>query len=500
VEVRLFFVSIRRSRVRANPKYARSRLAALLGTLILGAPGLAACGREPAGGARPDVVLIVIDTLRADHLGVYGYDRDTSPHIDALASRGVVFTRASSPSSWTRPAIASLMTSRLPSEHGAVTAQHRLDDRVATLAEVFRSAGYRTLGVCANVAHITERAGFARGFDDWKTLRVPVAEGEGEAIWAEPTPSGSRRWLRAPTAPELNRELLPRLPAAGGRPVFLYVHYMDPHSGYLPASPYRERFLRDPAFDRGQPPATSDHVRELAAGRLSIDERGRQRLIDLYDGEIAAVDDAVGELLAALAERGYEGRSVIALVSDHGEEFGEHGGWFHGITLYHESLNVPFLLWDSRTGEVGATVDTPVDLLDVPTTLLALAGLEPTEGMRGRRLGADGATPPTRSLFAELHRDLLIEGGVRERSHRWAYTRWPWKVIAHRQRVVEFYRVDRDPLEREVLEPGDDETPVEVFAQGSAVVRGIVTPRHDELLQQLDPEEREALQALGYAD
>ena len=486
--------------MRAKQGHARSRLAAALGALILGAPGIAASGGDATGGPRPPVVLIVIDTLRADHLGVYGYDRDTSPHIDALASRGVVFTRASSPSSWTRPAVASLMTSRLPSEHGAVSAKHRLDERVATLAEAFRSAGYRTLGVCANFAHVTERAGFARGFDDWTTLQVPVAEGEGDPIWAESTPSGSRRWLRAPTASEVNRELLPRLPAAGGRPVFLYVHYMDPHSGYLPASPYRERFLRDPAFDRSQPPATSDRVRELAAGRVSIDERGRQRLIDLYDGEIAAVDDAVGELLAALAERGYEGRSVTALVSDHGEEFGEHGGWFHGITLYHESLHVPFVLWDSRTGEVGATVDTPVDLLDVPTTLLALAGLEPTEGMRGRRLGADGATPPARPLFAELHRDPLIEGGVRERSHRWAYTRWPWKVISHRRRDVEFYRLDRDPLERDALEPGDDGVPAEVFAQGSAVVRSIIAPRYDELLQQLDPEEREALRAMGYAD
>jgi arylsulfatase A-like enzyme len=145
-------------------------------------------------------------------------------------------------------------------------------------------------------------------------------------------------------------------------------------------------------------------------------------------------------------------------------------------------------------------VDTPVDLLDVPTTLLELAGLEPAAGMRGRRLGADGATPATRPLFAELHRDPLIEGGVRERSHRWAYTRWPWKVIAHRRRGVEFYRVDRDPGEQNVFEPGDDGVPTEVFAEGSALVRSIVAPRHEELLQQLGPEEREALQALGYAD
>jgi len=475
---------------------AASRLAAVLCALAA-----AACESEPApaGASAPDVVLIVIDTLRADHLGVYGYARDTSPHIDALASRGVVFTRASSPSSWTRPAVASLLTSRLPSEHGAVSAEHRLDSRIATLAEVFHNAGYRTLGVCANFAHITERAGFARGFDDWTSLKVPVAEGQGDPIWAESTADGKRQPLRAPTAAEVNRALLPRIPAPDGRPVFLYVHYMDPHSGYLPAAPYRERFLRDAAFDRTQPPATSDYVRELAAGRISVGERSRERLIDLYDGEIAAVDAAVGELVTALAERGYEGRSVYALVSDHGEEFEEHGGWFHGLTLYGESLQVPFVLWDSRAAPVGATVDAPVDLIDVPTTLLALAGLEPAAHMRGRRLAADGAAPTARPLLAELHRDPLIEGGVRERSHRWAYTRWPWKVITHRRRDVEFFRLDRDPMERESIRPGDAGVPADLFAEGRALVSRIVVPRREELRQQLDPEEREALQALGYA-
>jgi arylsulfatase A-like enzyme len=472
---------------------ARGRLAA-----VLAAAAVAGCGGEPdaAASARPDVFLIVIDTLRADHLGAYGYARDTSPHIDALAARGMLFTRATAPSSWTRPAVASLLTSRLPSEHGAVSAEHRLDERIVTLAEIFRDAGYRTVGVCANFAHITARAGFDRGFDDWTGLKVPVAEGEGDPIWAEATEDGRRQPLRAPTAAEVNRALLPRIPPAGPRPVFLYVHYMDPHSGYLPPSPYRERFLSDPVFDRAQPPATSDFVRELAAGRIAVDERGRQRLIDLYDGEIAAVDDAVGALLAALAERGYAGRAVYALVSDHGEEFTEHGGWFHGLTLYHESLHVPFALWDSRAVAVGARRDTPVDLLDMPTTLLALAGLEPAAGMRGRDLSA--AEVPTRPLLAELHRDPLIEGGVRERSHRWAFTRWPWKVIVHRRRGVEFFRLDRDPEEREALSPGDEGVPSDLFAEGRAMVEGIVKPRREALRQRLSPEEREALEALGY--
>jgi arylsulfatase A-like enzyme len=479
--------------VNAKRGRVRSGLAALT------AAALAGCGGEPVApaDARPNVVLIVIDTLRADHLGAYGYARDTSPHIDALAARGVLFTRATAPSSWTRPSVASLLTSLLPSEHGAISAEHRLDERIATLAEIFRDAGYRTVGVCANFAHITERAGFARGFDGWTVLKIPVAEGEGDPIWAEATGDGRRQPLRAPTAAELNRALFPRIPPPGPRPVFMYVHYMDPHSGYLPPSPHRERFLGDPTFDRGQPPATSDFVRELAAGRVAVDARGRQRLIDLYDGEVAAVDAAVGALVAELSERGYEGRTVYALVSDHGEEFAEHGGWFHGLTLYQESLRVPFALWDSRAGPAPARVDAPVDLLDVPTTLLALAGLEPATGMRGRDLSAAGAR--ARPLLAELHRDPLIEGGVRERSHRWSFTRWPWKVIVHRRRDAQFFRLDRDPREREALSPGDAGVPPDLLPEGRAVVERIVQPRREELHQRLAPEEREALEALGYA-
>lgn len=474
--------------------------AAVAASLLCGL-ALTACERGPGyaadGPTRPHVVLVVIDTLRADHLGVYGYPRNTSPHIDALAARGVVFRRATSPSSWTRPAVGSLMTSLYPTEHAAVSAQHGLDPQVSTLAERFRAAGYRTIGVCGNFAHITDRAGFARGFDHWSSPKVVVDENNGDAIWAERNWWGVRHSLRALTGAELNREVFQRIPPARERPIFLYVHYMDPHSGYLPPSPYRERFLRDPEFDREQPAATSDWVRDTAAEKVAIGERGRERLLDLYDGEIASVDAAFGELMAHLEERGYPGNTVYAVVSDHGEEFAEHGGWFHGLTLYRESLAVPLVLFDSRADAVGATVDTPVDLLDLPTTLIALAGLRPDPRMRGRALGADGRSPAPRPLLAELHRDPLFEGGVRPRSHRWAFTRWPWKVIVHRAREGEFFRLDRDPGEREVLGV-EDGAPAELFREGRALIRKIVEPRRTDTFEALGSDAREALEALGY--
>ncbi len=477
----------------------RSPRAALAVALLCGL-ALTACDRSPdpaAGPSRPHVVVVVIDTLRADHLGVYGYPRNTSPNIDALAARGVVFQRATSPSSWTRPAVGSLMTSLHPTEHAAVSAQHALDPKVAMLAERFRAAGYHTIGVCGNFAHITERAGFARGFDDWSNPRIVVDGEGGDAIWAERSWWGKRRSLRALTGSELNREIFPRIPASGKRPVFLYVHDMDPHSGYLPPAPHRARFLRDPEFDRGQPSATSDWVRNTAAGRDEIGERGRERLVDLYDGEIASVDAAFGELMAHLEARGYSGNTVYAVLSDHGEEFAEHGGWFHGLTLYRESLAVPLVLFDSRADAVGARVDAPVDLLDVPTTLMALAGLHPDPGMHGRALGADGTEPAPRPLLAELHRDPLFEEGVRPRSHRWAFSRWPWKVIVHRAREVEFFRMDRDPGEHEALSVGDG-APRELFREGRALIEKIVEPRRTDTFEALEPEERDALKALGY--
>ena len=193
---------------------------------------LLALGCEAPPSA-PHIVLIVVDTLRADHLGAYGYDRPTSPHIDKLAEGGVVFTRATAPSSWTKPSMASLFTSLRPSQHGAVSFARQLDSGAPTLAELLRAAGYRTVGVTGNFVHVNETSGLHRGFDVWESISYQLGEGAGDMLLSLKTDDGREVALRAPVAGEVNREVLRRLPPAEGPPLFLYVHYMEPHVIYF---------------------------------------------------------------------------------------------------------------------------------------------------------------------------------------------------------------------------------------------------------------------------
>jgi arylsulfatase A-like enzyme len=459
-----------------------------------------ACTPEPR--LPPDIVLVVIDTLRADHLGAYGYARSTSPRLDALAAQAVVFEEAISPSSWTRPAVASLFTSRLPSEHGAVSTSSRLADDVPTLAESLGAAGYRSIGVSANFPHVNAATGLTRGFDSFAALRSEAALDDPDWLWPEPDGASGGRRLRAPSADEVNAELLRRLPKRIEAPVFLYVHYMEPHSGYSPPASLRARFLRDPALDRRSPPASSDHVLDLATGALEASYAEIERLVDLYDAEIAAADEAFGRLLDALDARGIGEDAVVVVVSDHGEEFGEHGGFFHGLALHRESIRVPLLIRapGRRSGERRSET---VDLLDVPTTLLALADTAPAAGMRGRDLLDAAPLAPRLDLLAELHRDALVERRTGPRRHVWALLRWPWKIVRPRRGSARAYHLGRDPTEQSAVsttERGRYGPLVADLAREGQALRLALRRRATPSEAPLDAEARAALRALGYVD
>ncbi len=468
------------------------RAAALVAALLMPASLLMpACqAREP----RPHLVLIVVDSLRADHLGAYGYERPTSPNIDRLAREGVVFTRAIAPSSWTKPSMASLFTSRAPHEHGAVSVAQDVDPGLPTLAEQLRDAGYRTLGVSGNFVHVREDNGLANGFESFTSVLFHLPESGGDSILSLDGKGGRPLALRAPDATELNAEVFARLPPAADGPLFLYVHYMDPHAGYLPPERFRGAFARGDADASGG--VSSDEVVALAARAARLSPVERRHLVDLYDAEIAAVDDAIGRLLGELARRGYADDSVVVLVSDHGEEFADHGGWFHGLTLHAESLAVPLVMHGSRVPG-GLRREEPVDLLDVPTTLLSLAGVRPAPGMRGRDLLADGGLA-SRDLAAELHPDAHFEARVREREQRVALLRWPWKAIVARDGTETLYRLDRDGAESRPVAAGDDEAALALLRDAGRLARRSATvepaPREG-----LDPDALEGLRALGYA-
>jgi len=467
------------------------RSAALL--LLALAPALA-CDQPPVD-PRPNLLLILVDNLRADHLGLYGYGRDTSPQIDRLGASGVVFENASATSSWTKPSVASLFTSRDPSEHNAVSFARHLDPELPTLAESLRDAGYRTIGVTANFVHVNERWGFDRGFESWNSFSVEVDD-EAEVMWRYEHQPGAFVSLRAPNAAEVNKEVLERLDASDASPVFLYVHYMEPHSPYTPSPQHLKEMVGTEQPEAGAF-ATNDLLVQIARGEVAVDDAQRQWLIDLYDAEIRAVDAGIGELLAELRRREMLANTVIAVVSDHGEEFGEHGGWFHALTLHHESLAVPVVFHDARSSGGGQRLREAVDLVDVPTTLLALAGVAKPAGMRGRALLTDRPLAP-RDLVAELHEDPKIEEHIRPRRHRFALTRWPWKAIVDRDRTRRVYRADRDAAEAAPMADAGG-SPDALSGAIDALAARLVEPETRDA-EPLDSDAVDGLRALGYVE
>ena len=284
---------------------------------------LAGCGLR--GGSRPpNIIVILVDTLRADHLGCYGYARPTSPFLDSLAARAVFFESCSAVAPRTEPSVASLFTSLYPSRHGAVNSltvrdqKQVLPERVVTLAEMFRANGYGTAAVLTN-GNASARFGYAQGFETSPMLHDARAAAVGTRALAELGKLGAER------------------------PFFLYLHYMDPHSPYLPPVPYQNHF--DPEY-RGTILGTShEQIFRILAGEETATARDIEHLIAQYDGEILYLDQALRTLFSALRAEGYLENTLILFTADHGEEFWDHGKLFHGYTLYQEQLHVPLFVW-----------------------------------------------------------------------------------------------------------------------------------------------------------
>jgi len=423
-----------------------------------------ACGGgdgEPAGaGSRPDVLLIVVDTLRADHLGSYGYARDTSPHIDALAADSTRYTRAFSHAPWTTPSVAALLTSRYPASLGIANVQSPLPDGVALLPELLRDAGYRT-GAFVSHSFVSRKWGFARGFDSFDESQV-----KGHLATTSPALSDlAIDWLE--------RHL-------GDQPVFLLLHYFDPHFGYLEQRDFpfegRDPSYTGPVRSGSLPSRFADAPETLGADDL-------RELRRLYDSEIALTDREIGRVLACLRDAGRYASSVVVLTGDHGEEFLDHGALDHAKTLYDELVRVPLLV--KLPGRPPATVDSPVALVDVLPTLLDWLDLEAPLGVRGRSLLAEAAAP--RPIFLETQRLRRLRAVVHG-DHK--------LIVDLDSGDAQLFDLAADPGERSDLA---GERPEQVaalrrllddWAGGQPEVRG-------EPLE-LSDEERERLEALGY--
>jgi arylsulfatase A-like enzyme len=424
----------RRTRIVLETKFLRP---ALLCAFLLVASG---CGESPGSGVttpsaaqRPNVLVISIDTLRADHLSCYGYPRATSPHIDRLAADGALFERAWSTTSWTLPAHLSMLTGEYISAHGVC--DDRLWDVVGKpggpealplcgtfVSELARQVGYRTAGFYS-WKYLEPRFGFGPGFETWERIGYsvyshPVHSVQFETLRAANDKAAVEAWRKRepllfddqrPTAGETvdaalgwlerrNNEPQPETHA----PFFLFVHLFDVHDAYKPPPPFDTRFC-DPAYSG---PITGDQVSSpkslVVPGMAPAD---LEHLIALYDGEIAWTDTQVQRLLDYLDAQGLRDDTLVVLTSDHGEEFFEHGQKTHRVQLHPESLRVPLVLrWPARI-RPGTHVAGNASLVDIVPTLCELLDLPVPRDVSGRSLVdalRTGSIPADRDLLSEL--------------------------------------------------------------------------------------------------
>jgi len=338
---------------------------------LLGAVALCACKAPVLRDEVDTVVLLSIDSLRADHVGAHGYGRPTTPSIDALAARGTVFDRAYSTTSWTLPAHVSMLTGLEAETHGVIDDGQSIPATILTIAERAKSAGVETAGVYSG-PYLQRAYGFGRGFGTYANCSGIGADDAGLGLdWGER--KGTHRTSHeAVTNPCVRGRVAAwarSAPRTGKR--FLFVHLWDVHYDYAPPPGYVEIF--DPDY-RGSADFSKLFVNESI--RAGMPARDLRRLIALYDGEIRWTDDTIAGILADLDGAGLLRRSIVVVTADHGEEFFEHGGKAHRLSLHEEVLRVPMIVARPGGPELGRRSDEVVSLVDVAPAICTWLGLD----------------------------------------------------------------------------------------------------------------------------
>ncbi len=431
---------------------------------------LAGCGR-PAEPYRPDVLLVVMDCLRADHVGAYGYPRPTTPTLDRLASEGIRFESAYSNGTWTKPAMATLFTGLYPSEHGLLkvgtpagdlTETDALADGIPMLAARFAAAGYRTIAA-VNQIHLKPEFGFGRGFDDYQ-------------------------WVKGRSAIQLNRRVEKSVAAARpGQPVFAWVHYLDLHWPYRHFRKQRHPELGATEMDP-EPPVEQgrDLIRGWVADHLT--DENRKALAARYDREIRFDDEALADLLERFRAAGRLDNTFILVTADHGEGFYEHDKLMHGFEPYEEVARVPLILRPpSRMDLPSGVRRTIVSHVDLGATLLDLLGLPPLQGASGR------SYVPVLEGRDDLERSVLIQTELTTALRKGRY-----KLIRHSNEKVELYDLQADPAEaRDLAAAGCAGECIPLLAELERQLRALGPPRAGKR-GTFTREETEELRALGY--
>ncbi|MBW2541914.1 MAG: sulfatase [Deltaproteobacteria bacterium] len=453
---------------------------------------------ESTASAGPNLLMIVLDTVRADHLPPYGYERDTMPFVTGFAARATLFEHAVAASSYTLPSHATLFTGLLPESHGAsvveagvsldglglegdTTPVAPLSDEATTLAELARKAGLATGAISANLAYLSPAFGFAQGFDDymipiggWSQWQ-PAGLAIGRKVVERLFPASVDFWYRSRItgqgrfyllASEVNAMALRWLEGRRDRRFFLFLNYMDAHAPYLPLPGYRDLH---PASDS---PQTSR----------------RDALIDAYDAELRYLDDHLAGLFAQLEAWGTLERTLVVIVGDHGESFGEHGEFEHASGLHEHQLHVPLVI--RRPGqEVSERVSRSVHLADLLPTVVALLGLQLPDELDGTSVFDDAREMPVTAHLGR-YRGILSRDAI--------YLE-PYKLIEiEGEGGVELYDLAADPNEQNDLAVERPDL-VRKLSRALEIVKQAAQPHFDRSPADLDEQTRERLRALGYS-
>ena len=456
----------------------RRRACAVLALLALGA---AACHSAPPKPT--DVIVVVVDTLRADRLGRYGNPRGLTPTLDRLADRGVRFAHAYAPASWTMPSVASLFTSRLPLQHQVRDFDSRLPDSEVTVAERLSAAGVAAAGFTANW-RLTADLGYAQGFPTWR------------GFFNSP---GSEKKARGEVLRTAALEWIDQKPAEGApRPTrFLYLQYMEPHAPLEPPAELRARFAPDLGPD--DVARLNKWALMLHPGREALAPDDVTRIAALYDSEVAAVDVEIDRLFQALEQRGVLEHALVIVTADHGEEILEHGTFGHGSNLFNTTVHVPLIVAGPGI-PAGRVVEENVSLIDLAPTLLDVLGLKPEARFEGRSLLPllRGATATSPAAPVDVILQLPHKGGDLDlRAHRDGLVRGAEKLLVGVEGVGERFDLATDPGEQHPTTLPADAPLRTALDAATAALAARRQPAEEKAA--VDDATKEKLRALGYA-
>jgi len=426
-------------------------------------------------GKRTNVIFVIVDTMRADHVGCCGYQRKTTANIDGLARGSILFDNAIVPAPWTLPSVGAIWTSQYPSVFGIRDKIAVIDPKFTTLAEMLKAQGYKTKGIVSHIL-LSARLGMGKGFDSYDESASFGHEGV--------------------SSPQVTEKAMSFLNESHDQPFFLFLHYFDPHYNFI----LHERYNYYPSY-KGR--IKSNHpILDLWRLRDTLSEDDIRFLIALYDSEIAFVDEHIGKVLDEVKRRGLYDNSIIVVTSDHGEEFMERGWIGHTTTLYQELIRVPLIM--RIPGHRPSVTKRPVGLINLVPTLCKCLGFEIPEGLEGRPLIFEpGDSGTGEAIFSETFNSQtqrpVPKKPIAFRSVLMGSRKLIYDQINDSKQIFD---LSADPSEKNNLSAQTGEEDKALVLALKEWMEDVEAKKNRALIERdskvLTPEQRDQLESLGY--